>query len=140
MSKVVFDMDTMKIISLFQAITHASVKDCISDDNELVFIVGPGELGKAIGKAGANVKRLSSALKRKIKIVEFSDQLFTFIKNLIQPLRVANVEESEGVVTLTPPDITTRGYLIGRGGSALRLLEERVKRHFPIKEIKVTQT
>jgi N utilization substance protein A len=137
MSKVIFDMETMKIISLFQAITHASVKDCISDDNELVFIVGPGELGKAVGKGGANVHRIATALKRKVKIVEFSDQLFTFIKNLIQPLRVENIEEKEGVIILTPIDNTTRGYLIGRGGSSLRTLEERVKRHFPIKEIKV---
>ncbi len=137
MSKVVFDMETMKIISLFQAVTRASVKDCIND-SELLFVVGPGELGKAVGKGGENVKRLAAALKRKIKIVEFSDQLFTFIKNLVQPLRVEKIEEQDGVVTLTPPDSSTRGYLIGRGGSSLRILEERVKRHFPIKEIKVT--
>lgn len=137
MSKVTFDINTMKIISLFQAITRASVRDCIVDD-EIVFIVGEGEIGKAVGKGGSNVKRISSVLKRKIKIVEFSNELKTFIKNLIQPLRVENIEENEGIVVLTPVDSQTRGYLIGRGGLALRKLEEYVKRHFPIKEIKVT--
>jgi len=137
MSKIVFDMETMKIISLFQAMTRVSVKDCIKDD-EIIFIVGEGELGRAIGKGGANARRIAAALKRKIKIVEFSNQLFTFIKNLIQPLRVENIEENNGVVTLAAPDMTTRGYLIGRGGSSLRLLKERVKRHFPIKEIRVS--
>ena len=136
MSRVIFDINTMKTISLFQAMTGASVKDCIIND-EIVFVVGEGELGKAVGKGGANVKRLSLALKRKIKIVEFSTDLLTFIKNLIKPLNVANIEENDGVIALTAPDTTTRGYLIGRGGSSLRLLEERVKRHFPIKGIRV---
>jgi len=136
MSNVTFDMETMKLISLFQAITRASVKDCF-ENSELVFIVGEGEIGKAVGKQGSNVKRISSALKRKIKIVEFNHQLSQFIKNLVYPLRVEKVDEAEGIITLTAQDIQTRGYLIGRGGSSLRKLEETVKRHFPIKEIKV---
>jgi len=137
MSNVTFDMATMKLISLFQAMTRgASVKDCIMDD-EIIFIVGEGEIGKAVGKGGENAKRISYALKRKIKIVEFSNNLLTFIRNLIKPLNVQNIEETDGVVLLTAPDTKTRGYLIGRGGSSLRQLEERVKRHFPIKEIRV---
>lgn len=136
MSKITFDMDKMKMISLFQAITRASVKDCL-EDSELMFIVGEGEAGKAVGKQGANVKRLSTALKRKIKIVEFNHELPQFIKNLAYPLKIEKIEEEDGIIRLTAPDIKTRGYLIGRGGSALRKLEDQVKRHFPIKEIKV---
>ncbi len=136
MSRVTFDSEKMKLISLFQAMTRASVKDCVENE-ELIFIVGEGEIGKALGKKGMNARRISQMLKRKIKIVEFSNNLSQFIKNLVQPLRVEKVEENEGVITLTASDTTTRGYLIGRGGSALRKLEERVKRHFPIKEIKV---
>lgn len=115
MNKVIFDVNTMKIISLFQAITRASVRDCIMDD-EITFIVGEGEIGMAVGKGGENAKRVSAALKRKIKIVEFSTDLFTFIKNLIRPLEVAKIEEKEGAIMLTAPDTKTRGYLIGRGG------------------------
>jgi len=137
MSGVTFDMATMKLISLFQAMTQgASVKDCLMND-EIIFIVGEGELGKAVGKGGENAKRISNALKRKIKIVEFSNNLLTFIKNLVKPLNVLNIEETDGVIMMTAPDMKTRGYLIGRGGSSLRQLEERVKRHFPIKEIRV---
>lgn len=138
MSRITFDSEKMKLISLFQTMTSASVKDCFEND-ELVFIVGEGEIGKALGKKGMNARRISQSLKRKIKIVEFSRNLSQFIKNLVHPLKIADVEEEDGVITLTAPDTTTRGYLIGRGGSALRKLEERVKRHFPIKEIKVAQ-
>ena len=136
-SKIVYDMNTIKFISAFQSLTKTTVRDCISAENSLLFIVSEGELGRAIGKQASNVKRLANAFKRKIKIVEFSADLLTFIKNIAQPMGIAKIEEKEGTVFITAPDLQTRGYLIGRGGSALRQMEEIVKRHFDIKEIKV---
>lgn len=136
-SKIVYDMNTIKFISAFQALTRTNVKDCISTENALTFIVGEGEIGKAVGKNAENVKRLARAFNRKIKIVEFSSKLLGFIRNLVQPLKIATIEEKDGTVMITAPDLQTRGYLIGRGGSALRQLEEMVKRHFEIKGIRV---
>ena len=136
-SKIVYDMNTIKFISAFQALTRTNVKDCISTENVLTFIVGEGEIGKAVGKNAENVKRLARAFNRKIKIVEFSSKLLGFIRNLVQPLKIATIEEKDGTVMITAPDLQTRGYLIGRGGSALRQLEEMVKRHFEIKGIRV---
>ena len=136
-SKIVYDMNTIKFISAFQSITKTNVKDCFPGETVMMFIVGEGELGKAIGKDASNVKRLANTFKRKIKIVEFSKDLLTFIKNLVQPMKIAEIEENDGTVMIMAPDLKTRGYLIGRGGSALRQLEEKVQRHFNIKEIKV---
>ncbi len=137
MNKIVYDMDTIKFISAFQGLTGTTVRDCIVSENSLLFIVQEGEIGKAIGKNAENVRRLANGFKRKIKIVEFSADLLKFIKNIVQPLKIAEIEEREGTVFITAPDLQTRGYLIGRGGSSLRQLEETVKRHFEIKEIKV---
>ena len=137
MNKIVYDMDTIKFISSFQSLTKTTVKDCIVSENSLLFIVPEGEIGKAIGKNAENVRRLANGFKRKIKIVEFSADLLKFIKNAVQPLKIAEIEERDGTVFMTAPDLQTRGYLIGRGGSSLRQLEEIVKRHFEIKEIKV---
>jgi len=137
MNKIVYDMDTIKFISSFQSLTKTTVKDCIVSENSLLFIVPEGEIGKAIGKNAENVRRLANGFKRKIKIVEFSADLLKFIKNAVQPLKIAEIEERDGTVFMTAPDLQTRGYLIGRGGSSLRQLEEIVKRHVEIKEIKV---
>jgi len=136
-SKIIYDMNTIKFISAFQSLTKTSVRDCIPGEKTIMFVVGEGELGKAIGKSAENVRRLANYFKRKIKIVEFSNNVLSFIKNLVQPLKIATIEENEGIVVITAPDSQTRGYLIGRGGSALRQLEETVKRHFKINEIRV---
>lgn len=136
-TRIKFDLNTIKSISLFENITHSSVKDCFEQQDRLVFIVNPGEIGKAIGKEGANIRRISALLKKKIKIIEFSPELIEFVKNTIMPLKAEDITESEGIVTITPPDTETRGMLIGRGAATLRGFEEAVKRYFDIKEIKV---
>lgn len=136
MNKIIFDADTMKIISLFQSMTSAGVKDCIQNDDELIFIVNEGDIGKAIGKNAVNIKRLSYLMKRKIKIVEYSSDLKSFVANFIMPFK-AEISEEEGTITLKTTDSRAKGILIGRGGQNLRQLENNIKRHFQIKEIRV---
>ena len=66
MTKIKYDMSLMKFISVFETLTRTNAKDCYENKNGyLVFVVGPGQAGKAIGKNAANVKRLESMLKKK---------------------------------------------------------------------------
>ncbi len=135
--KISYDVNMMKFMSMFQTLTKANLKDCFAEEGMLVFVVQPGEMGRAIGKNASNVRRLSDMLKRKIKIVEFNEKVFEFIKNLIHPLKLMDIEESEGIITLTAIDSKTRGMLIGRAAENLRRLENQARRYFEIKEIKV---
>jgi N utilization substance protein A len=135
--KISFDSNTIKTMSLFQTLTKANLKDCFAENDSLVFVVLPGEMGRAIGKNASNVRRISEMLKRKIKIVEFNENVIEFIKNIIHPLKLMNIEESEGTITLTAIDSKTRGMLIGRAAENLRRLESQVRRYFDVKEIKV---
>lgn len=135
--KITYDANMMKFMSLFNTVTKANLKDCFAEEGMLVFVVQPGEMGRAIGKNASNVRRLSEMLKRKIKIVEFNEKLIEFIKNLIHPLKLMDVEENEGTITLTAIDSKTRGMLIGRAAENLRRLENQARRYFDVKEIRV---
>lgn len=135
--KIKFDINVMRFISVFETLTRARVKDCFEQNGRLVFIVGEGEIAKAIGKGGSNIRKLENLIKKKIKVVEFSPELLEFVRNVVAPLKVADIVEEEGVVKITPPDSQTRGLLIGRGAVNLRGFEAIVKRHFEITEIKV---
>lgn len=138
-TKIVYDEDTLKKMALFENITHAKIKDFFDDpvQGRLVFIVLPGELWKALGKASANVKRLEQSFNRKIKIVEYSDDLVTFIKNMAQPLKISDVTEEDGIVTIRHEDMQTKGLLIGKNAKNLRNMETNIRRYFEVKEIKV---
>jgi N utilization substance protein A len=135
--KIKYDFNLIKFISMFESLTKASVKDCFMQGDKLVFIVKENQIGKALGKGGSNIKRLENSFKKKIKIAEFNPDLLQFIKNLVYPLQIKDIKEEEDVVTITPPDSKTRGYLIGRAAVNLRNTEDIVKRYFEIKEIKV---
>jgi len=139
MSRLVLDSQAIKLINLFQTLTRANIKDCINQANKIIFVVQPGEIAKAIGSKGINVKNLERALKKRVKITEFSQDCKTFISNLIHPLKVSDIEEKEGIFTLKSEDSKTRGALIGKVGSNLRDLEEVIKRYFDIKKLRVTQ-
>ena len=63
----------MKIMSLFETLTQAKLKDCIFDER-IIFIVEENQIGKAIGKNGVNVRKIESALNKKVKIVWEGDE------------------------------------------------------------------
>lgn len=125
-------------MSLFESLTRARLKDCFEADAQLVFVVNEGGIGKAIGKKAVNVKKIENALKRKIKIVEFDQDALEFTKKVIYPLQLKEINEEEGIITMTAADNNTRGLLIGRNARNLRHFESIIKRFFGIKELKVT--
>jgi len=123
---------------MFETLTRAKVKDCLLVDETIFFIVQPGQIGKAIGKKGANIKRLKSLMKNKeFRIVEFNPGITQFVKNLFYPIQIKSIEQKEDVIEVAAPDLKTRGLLIGRGAKNLRNYEAIVNRYFTIKEIKV---
>lgn len=133
----VIDADMLRTMSLFSRITHANLIDGLLFNDALLFIVGEGDLGKALGHQRANVSKLERLLNRKVKIVEFSSDKLQFIANLMAPLRVSGIAEADGVVTVNGADQKTRGLMIGSGARNLRLYEQIVRKYYPVKEIKV---
>lgn len=137
MAKIKYDMDVMKFFSLFESLTGAKLKDCIFNGS-ILFIVNEGEIGKAIGKNGSNVKRIIGLLKKNIKIVEFSPDVVQFIANLIYPLKPTEIKNEDGIVNVICPDMKTRGLLIGRDRVHINFVSDVVKRFFDVREIKVS--
>ena len=138
--KIKYDISLMGYISLFERMTHAQIKDCYEDKvlNCLTFIVQPGQLGKALGKGASNVRILQEKIKKKIRVIEFHPNIADFVRNMVAPLKVDNVEElGDGTIVITGPDTQTKGLLIGRNAANLRNLENNIRRHFEVKEIKV---
>ena len=134
-----YDLKTLKYMSFFERLTGTDVKDCIEDEDRLIFIVSQLQLRRAVGRDGSNVKRIEKELNKRIKVVEYSPNLVSFIKSLIMPLRAEEIVEDKekGIITIKSNDRKTKGLLIGKSARNLRKYEEIVKRYFDINEIKV---
>ncbi|GIU69935.1 MAG: hypothetical protein KatS3mg002_1171 [Candidatus Woesearchaeota archaeon] len=137
MNKQTYDVDLIKTINLFENITKARVKDAFYMKELLTFIVFEGDMFKALGKNLENLKKIESMLKKKIKIVEFSNDLIKFITNLLYPYRVDSVTLDGKIVTIKDEDKKTKGLIIGAKAQNLRIYESIVKKYFDIEEIKV---
>ncbi len=141
MEKIKYDSSSIQLISMFERMTSAKLKDAFEIDNLQVFVVQPGFIGKAVGKKGANVKKLADMLKKNIKIIEYNPKIEVFAKNVTFPIIPARIEydQKEKILTLIPKDMLSRGLLIGKNAVKLRETEKIIKRFFDIEEVKVAK-
>ncbi|MBC8444469.1 NusA-like transcription termination signal-binding factor [Candidatus Woesearchaeota archaeon] len=137
MARIKFDISHMKYMALFEKIAHTSPKDCIVNQNIITFIVKSNQAGKAIGKKGINIKKLETKLNKKIKIVEFDEDVIKFTQNLIYPFNKVQIEEIDGNIILTGQDFKTKGLLIGRNSQNLLKIEDILRRYFKFNKITV---
>jgi N utilization substance protein A len=134
MNKIKYDIDLMKYMALFESITHVTPKDCVSGE-PLLFVVNQGDIARSIGKNASNLRHIEGLLKRKVKIVEFNDDICAFIRNFIAPLQVAEVVKEENKIFIKDKDMKTKGIIIGRDSSNLKKLKDLVSRYFEFEDI-----
>ena len=105
MSNIKLSLDDIAYINMFEKITKAGVKDCIvnEDKGKVTFVVNEGQVGMAIGKGGANVKKMQNKLNKKIEILEYSEDPLKFLANILRPVKLKNAyvsERSDGKKTI----------------------------------------
>jgi len=135
--KIKYDLDSMRLISLFETLTKANVKDSFELDGTLIFVVDQKYVGMAIGKNGVNVKNLAFKLKKPVKIVGFNEDVCQFVRNFIHPIKADEVKCEEKNIMITGSDTKSKGLIIGRDRKNINNLLSVVKRHFDIEKIEV---
>ncbi len=125
--------DDLKCISLFESLTGATVKDCLLEKDAVSFVVKEGDVGKAIGKGGANIARARQQFNKNVFVFEHSTDVLEFVKNLFAPVPVRdiNIQEKNNTRTaLVKIDAKNRGSAIGRGGEKIKIARALLLRHF----------
>jgi len=147
--KIKLDRQSMELISLFNNISGAIIKDCLifeSPENYseiIIFLVKKEDVGKAIGKAGEHVKDLMAKLQKKIDVIPWSENLEQFIQFILNTtknsIQVQNIEIKENrnekktvIISVRPQD---RGKAIGKEGSMIRKIKLLVLRHFKVDNV-----
>lgn len=131
-----FDTETIRLMTLFENVTGAPVKDCITDNNIVYFVIEEGKVGIAIGKNGNSVKHAERMIGKTIKIYEFSNELSHFVKHLIpQATEVKIRNESEKKVVEIKVEKKDRALVIGRDGKNLNLFKQLLQRTYGINDL-----
>jgi len=92
MSIIKFDDKSIRYITLFENVTNTQVKDCIEREDTIYFIVSPDQVLLAIGKNGSKIRRLRGLFHKNIKVIEYSEKIETFIRNIFHEFSIKNIK------------------------------------------------
>ena len=137
---VTLNTETIRLITLFENLTGAGVRDCLIDNENGVvyFVIDEGEVGKAIGKNGSSVKNTENLIKKDIKIFLLSDDAEKFIRNLIPQINSVRLKTENGRNAADIwVDKRDKATVIGRDGRNLKVYRELLQRNHAINEITI---
>jgi len=118
-------------------LTGARVKDCFEYNEKILFIVNNGDIKKVVANRGSKIKKLEGMIKKKIKVVEYSDDIVEFLKSFISPIKVVSIENVDNIIEIKADDTRERGILIGRDRKNLDNLKNVVRKYFDVVDIKI---
>ena len=140
MAEIILSNETVQYINLASKYSGASIRDCVVEDDRVVFIVEKGQLGIAIGSKAKNLEKLRMLFKKSVKFVEFDEDKTRFVQNLCKPYTVTKVgfEENEGGsvarIEVNPQD---KSKLIGKGGRNINMIRKMAQRHHNIRDVQI---
>lgn len=143
MVEIKLDMETMRLFTLFEAITRSTLKDVYTeegDDGRIVFVADEGNLGRAIGKGGQNLKRLRESLGKEVVLVGFAADREAFLKNVFHRFKVESVEWEDrngDIIAHVKVPAEEKGKAIGKGGRNIQLARLLMKRHHQVADVSV---
>jgi len=143
MPEIKLTSDQLGLMSIFQNMSGATVRDCIVDDKlgRLIFIINRGQMGLAIGKKGATIQNIERVVKKPVEVVEWSDDPAEMIRNSLDPRFVGEVRISDrldgtkGASVVVDP--RKKGAVLGRGGRNAEKARLIAKKYFGIANLQI---
>jgi len=132
------DITCIQSMNLFNRITGIKSQFCFIYASSLIFVVSPENFDAAIGDRGNNLRRLSIAFKKRIKIVSTPtpDKINRFVKAVVSPVRFNKLTvENEEVSIKAGPQ--AKASLIGRNHVNLDQLQDILKYYFKTKLLRI---
>ena len=135
---ITFTTESIRLLTLFENMTNVSVRDCFITEDSIYYIVEEGKVGLAIGKNGNSIKNVERVVGKRVKVYEHSNDIKSFVKNLIPQCREVKVIDENGLVKVEiKVSKNSRGLVIGRGGEKIKIYKQILKRVHNVSDIRV---
>jgi N utilization substance protein A len=124
----------VRLVGTFERIAGVHVKDCVMDEDTVYFLIEPGRMGRAIGRDGSNIRSVSNALGKKVKVFEYADTPEKLVRNIVPTIN--SFEMSNEAITISVP-VSDRSIVIGKNGKNIKMMRQFLDRHFNIKNLRL---
>ena len=138
--RVTLSDEARRYLTLFEDETGATAHDCVLVDDRVVVLVAAGEMGRAIGPDGQNVRAVEEKVNRPIQLVEDADTPEAFVASALAPAAVRHVtisEQNDRVAYVEVPE-DDRGVAIGKDGRTIETARVLARRHHDVDDIQLT--
>ncbi|HJH30230.1 MAG TPA: NusA-like transcription termination signal-binding factor [Methanosarcinaceae archaeon] len=138
MSQIQLSTEEIRYIALFENTTGAGIKDCIVENDRIVYVVKTGEMGAAIGKNGDHINRVKKSVDKHVELVEYSNDPEKFINNVIGSASVKSVNlvsKQDKRLAYVEVSDNDKGLAIGREGKNIEKVKILMKRHHDIDDV-----
>jgi N utilization substance protein A len=131
----------IQLINAFDAVVNVNARDCYVDGNTVTFLVNEQDLGQAIGKQGANVRRMRQRIGKNVEIIPYASEAPTFLKKAlaVYKIDVQEIKEKEeaGKNSLTVKLDAENREKVLRNMNRLKRLKAIIKKNFEIENVKL---
>jgi transcription termination/antitermination protein NusA len=129
---------------MFQGMTGATARDVVVDEkrDRVIFVIAQGQMGLAIGKDGASVKKIERAVHKPVEVVEWADDVEGLIRNTlgakyVQEIRINDkLDGTKGIVVIV--DSRKKGAVLGLGGKNAERVRLLARRYFDVSNVQIT--
>jgi N utilization substance protein A len=125
---------SIRTIAAFEKMTKVHARDCLIMDDSIYFLVDPDKIGFAIGRNGSNIREVSKAFGKTVRLFAYHREPEDMLRAMIPTIK--SIDMGGDTLSLTVPS-SDRVAVIGRGGRNIRAIKEIMKRHFAIKTVRL---
>lgn len=138
--KIKLSNEKLRLIALFEELTGVTPRDYVEsgEGKRITYVVSKGDMGKAIGENGRNIKKVRQKLGKDVDLVEYSEDPKEFLENIFAAVKLQNVEiieEEGGESLLVDVDDTDKGRAVGRNGWNIERARKLLSRHHGVSDI-----
>jgi N utilization substance protein A len=125
---------SIRTIAAFEKMTKVHARDCIIMEDSIYFLVDPDKIGFAIGKNGSNIKEVSKAFGKTVRLFAYYKEPEDMLRGMIPTAK--SIDINNDIASLNVPS-GDRVVVIGKNGRNIKAIKEIMNRHFAIKGIKL---
>jgi len=129
-------LDDLRLMSVICDITGKIPFDCVRCQGRIIaIIINPGDKNQFKGPV---IGRLRFELNSNIKIIEWSNDIIKFTRNLLEPVQVKGielVERGKKKILILSVDYRDRARVIGKNRRNLAMMEQLLSKYYT--EVKI---
>jgi N utilization substance protein A len=107
--------------------------------DRVIFVVNKGQMGLAIGRGGATIKQLQNVIPRRIELVEYSDNVDEFLKNILNSNMINEIKVNKRIdgtkQAIVVVDSKKKGVVVGKDGRNAEKARLLARRYFQISNV-----